>query len=86
MPEWLLIAAVAWNAVVFLLYALDKWAAVKRRRRLRERTLLCCAFFGGSAGALLGMVVCRHKIRKWRFVLGVPVCLVLHAALGYIYI
>ncbi|MFQ9879454.1 MAG: DUF1294 domain-containing protein [Ruminococcus sp.] len=33
------------------------------------------AAIGGSAGALLGMQFFHHKIRKWKFRLGVPLIL-----------
>ena len=35
--------------------------------RIPERTLLIVPFFGGALGALLGMLLFRHKIRKLYF-------------------
>ena len=43
--------------------------------------LLGMAFAGGSIGALLGMVVFRHKIRKNYFSVGVPLILVMQVVL-----
>ena len=39
------------------------------------------AFAGGSVGALLGMVIFRHKIRKNYFAVGVPLILVMQIVL-----
>ena len=36
---------------------------------------------GGAAGALLGMLLVRHKTRKWYFRLTVPVLLAAQVAL-----
>ena len=39
------------------------------------------AFAGGSIGALLGMLVFRHKIRKNYFSVGVPIILMMQVVL-----
>ena len=76
----LLLAAV--NLVAFALYGLDKWKAKRGAWRIPEATLLLVAFLGGSAGALLGMELFRHKTKHWRFKILVPLFLILHIALG----
>ena len=58
--------------VTFLTYANDKRKARKNLWRTPESTLLLLAFIGGAVGALLGMALCRHKIRKAKFYLTVP--------------
>lgn len=70
------------NLVSFALYGLDKLKAKKGLWRIRESTLLLVAALGGSAGALLGMEVFRHKTKQWKFRILVPVFLALHVALG----
>ena len=47
----------------------------KRISTAPEAQLLAVAAIGGSAGALLGMQFFHHKIRKWKFRLGVPLIL-----------
>lgn len=64
------------NAVVFLMYALDKMRSKKRRRRVQESTLLAAAL-AGPFGALAAMRLFRHKTRKIKFLL-VPLFVVLH--------
>lgn len=78
-----LAALFIWNVFVFLLYGLDKWKAVCHRYRISERTLLFAAFLMGAAGGTAGMVVFRHKIRKWKFRLLLPVFLILQLVLLY---
>lgn len=69
------------STLSFLLYGWDKAQAKLHRRRIPEAALLLCALLGGSAGALLGMALFRHKIRKPPFRYGVPLMLAAHAAL-----
>ena len=63
------------NILAFVLWGIDKEKAKKGKWRISESLLLSLALFGGSLGALLGMLVFRHKTQKWQFKLGVPVCL-----------
>ena len=78
---WLLIHAAVLNIAAFLLFGLDKWKAVRGRWRIPESTLLLCAAAGGSIGALLGMKLFHHKVRKMKFYLGIPLMLFLQAVL-----
>ncbi|MGW8201576.1 DUF1294 domain-containing protein [Sphingomonas bisphenolicum] len=55
------------NLVAFALFGMDKRRARLGLRRLSERTLLLWALAGGSAGALVGRRLFRHKTRKQPF-------------------
>ena len=55
---------------------------LKGRWRIPEKTLLLFAAAGGSPGALAGMFVFHHKIRKPLFYLGVPLILLLQIGVG----
>lgn len=67
------------NIVTFLKYGWDKYKAVQNQRskkayrRTPEKELIVLAVAGGSLGAILGMLMFRHKIRKPQFYIGVPV-------------
>ncbi|MGM9614446.1 MAG: DUF1294 domain-containing protein [Oscillospiraceae bacterium] len=63
------------NLAAFALYGLDKYRAKRGRWRIPEATLILIAVIGGSIGALGGMYLFRHKTRKPRFSVGVPVIL-----------
>ena len=63
---------IAINLLTFLLYGLDKYKAIRREWRIPERALLIMAFVGGAFGALSAMRIFRHKTRKGRFRLMIP--------------
>lgn len=69
------------NVITFLAMLIDKKKAEKGRWRIKESTLLTLALIGGSIGEVLGMYVFRHKTKKPRFFIGVPVMLVLQIIL-----
>lgn len=64
------------NVITFALYGIDKWKAVTRQWRVSEKKLIGLALIGGSVGAVIGMTVFHHKVRKWYFKLGIPAILV----------
>ena len=65
-----------------LLFGWDKLMAKAGRSRIPEAALLGAAFFGGGTGALLGMLLFRHKIRKAPFPVLIPLFFLLQAALA----
>ena len=67
MFEAFVLYVLAINGATFGAFALDKRAAERRAWRVPERRLLTLAAFGGSAGALLGQQLLRHKTRKAPF-------------------
>lgn len=69
--------AAGWNFFVLLLYGFDKLAAIRGARRVREAVLLLCSFLCGGIGAIMGMVLFRHKTNKMKFRLAVPLSLLL---------
>lgn len=76
---WIWLAVI--NPIAAVVTAADKRAAIRHRWRVPERTLLALALVGGAAGEWLAMLVCRHKTRKAKFYLGVPLMLAFHIAL-----
>ena len=71
------------NALALLLMLADKQRAKKLRWRIPESVLLASAALGGSLGALLGMWLFRHKTRKAKFFVTVPLLLAAQCALLY---
>jgi uncharacterized membrane protein YsdA (DUF1294 family) len=53
--------------LAFLMFRLDKRAAMARSRRIPERTLLGLAAIGGGLGAVAAQQMLRHKTRKEPF-------------------
>lgn len=70
------------NAVSFFLMLADKTRAKKKLRRVPEAVLFLTAWIGGSLGIWLGMYLCRHKTRHIKFVIGIPLILVLQIVIG----
>jgi uncharacterized membrane protein YsdA (DUF1294 family) len=66
-----------------MLFGFDKVNAIKRRWRVPEIALLSGAALFGSFGALLGMFLFRHKIRKPLFFVGIPLLLIVQVVMLY---
>lgn len=60
---------------------IDKYRVSRKKRRIPERWLLIAGFLGGSLGIWIGMRLFRHKKRKRRFYIGIPVMILIHAIL-----
>ncbi|MDD3339748.1 MAG: DUF1294 domain-containing protein [Lachnospiraceae bacterium] len=73
------------NLAAFSMYGIDKQKAIRHQWRISEAALIGVAVLGGGIGAFLGMRIFRHKTKHVKFVLGVPVCILLWAA-GIAYI
>lgn len=73
------------NLLTFFMFFADKRKAVKHRRRIPENTLLMLSFFGGSVGAVMGMLIFRHKISKKIFLIKFFGVLTLQAILMVIF-
>ena len=58
--------------VAFILFGVDKLLARMRMCRVPESFLLAVSFLAGATGALLAMMLFRHKTRKRLFVFAVP--------------
>ena len=69
------------NFITWIAYGLDKGRAKSGKWRIPERTLLLLALIGGSLGALAGMILFRHKTRKPKFFVSVPVMFVVHCVI-----
>ena len=73
------------NALGLIIMHYDKYLAKNNLWRIPEKTLLGVAVIGGSLGCILGMYSARHKTRKPKFSLGLPVIFIIQLfALKYI--
>lgn len=66
------------NVFEFIMMGLDKLLAIKHKNRIPEITLITLSMIGGSIGAILGMLIFRHKTKKWKFKLLFTIFLIIH--------
>ena len=71
------------NTITFLVYGYDKSLAKNNKWRISENSLLLLAFLCGSIGAILAMVIFRHKTTKKSFY--IPVILILLIQIGLVW-
>ena len=60
---------------------IDKWKAKNNRWRINENTLFIFTILGGGIGSLSGMYIFRHKTKKKKFIIGIPVIIILEILL-----
>lgn len=75
---WLYLAVVSVISVVLTVY--DKAAAKAGRWRVPEATLMTVGLFGGAAAEFIMMKLIRHKTKHKKFMIGLPLEIVLHIA------
>lgn len=64
---WVAAYYLSLSLACFVVYAVDKSAAVAARWRVPENTLLLLGFAGGWPGAIVAQQVLRHKTKKVSF-------------------
>ncbi len=67
-----LISFYVMSFLTFGVFAYDKHQALFEKRRIPELVLLLLAFLGGAFGALVSMILFRHKTHKPLFLILVP--------------
>jgi len=73
----------------FLLYAYDKFKALKNSRdvrRISENKLLFSSLIGGTIGSIISMFLFRHKIKKISFLVKLILVIVIQTVIIYLYI
>ena len=67
----------------------DKIKSKSNKRRIKESTLLWFGFLGGAGIMYLTMKIIRHKTRKKKFMITLPIFFVIHilmaVAIFYLY-
>ncbi len=83
--KYLIFYIIIINFISLLIYGIDKWLAKKNKYRVSERILFILSFFGGALGALLGMLLFRHKTKKIYFYIWNIIMLVMWSYIIYRY-
>ena len=78
------LAIISLVSIVVCIY--DKKISKKNRVELRtpEKTLLLLSALGGSVAMLITMLLIRHKTKHVKFMLGIPLIMVVQAAAVYL--
>ena len=69
------------NLISAMVCIYDKFAAIKGRRRISEKALFLLSTLGGSPFMFITMKLIRHKTKHKRFMLGLPLIMLLQTAL-----
>lgn len=64
------------SLIAVIMTVSDKFRAKKHRRRIAEKTLFGTAVLGGSAAMYLTMLAVRHKTKHKRFMIGLPLIMI----------
>ncbi len=75
--DYILIYLGVINIIGIILCIKDKYAAKKGKWRVKENTFITLCLFGGSLGIYLCMKVIRHKTKHKKFMIGIPLIMVL---------
>jgi len=70
---------------IFVMYS-DKNKSQKKRWRTPESTLFTIAFAFGALGIFMGMRLFRHKTKHNKFVIGIPLMLIVQLIIFFTYI
>lgn len=84
MPEFIyiyLIYLCIVNLIAFFIFGIDKLKAKRDSYRISEKTLITICAVGGALGGLLGMMIFHHKTSKPKFVITVPLFVLIYGAL-----
>ncbi len=73
------IAVISVIAIIITVY--DKAASKSKKQRISEKALMAIGFFGGATAMYAAMQVIRHKTQHKKFMIGLPLFIVIHIAI-----
>lgn len=71
------------NLVSIIVTISDKRRSIKNKWRIKEKTLITLSLLGGSVSMYITMRLIRHKTKHLKFMIGIPVIIVLQCVLIY---
>ena len=90
MPEFIYIPCIIYLAIISIVSMIicmyDKIISKKNDVRLRipESVLLIFSALGGSVAMFITMLIIRHKTKHVKFMLGIPIIIIVQVALGIV--
>jgi uncharacterized membrane protein YsdA (DUF1294 family) len=80
--KYVVLYLIAINVIGFIAMGVDKRKAKRMEWRIPEKTLFLITLFGGGVGTIAGMYTFRHKTKKLKFTIGLPVILITEIICG----
>ncbi|MBQ7595200.1 MAG: DUF1294 domain-containing protein [Clostridia bacterium] len=77
-PVCIYLAIISIITVIITIY--DKSAAKRNKRRVSEASLMLLGLAGGALAELITMKIIRHKTKHPKFMIGLPVEIIIHIA------
>ncbi len=74
--QYLIYYLITINLIGLITMYIDKKKAIKNKWRIKESILFIIALIGGSLGSIIGMKVFRHKTKKAKFTIGIPLIII----------
>lgn len=78
LPAWLILISL----ISIIVTVSDKVRAKRGANRVPEATLIFLSMLGGSFAMLITMLIIRHKTKHPKFMVGIPVIILLQAVAG----
>lgn len=78
LPGWLILISL----ISIIVTVADKVKAKSGSQRVPEATLMLLSVLGGSFAMLVTMLIIRHKTKHPKFMVGIPVILLLQVVAG----
>ncbi|MHB1393376.1 MAG: DUF1294 domain-containing protein [Clostridia bacterium] len=79
----LIIYIILINLIAFVIMGIDKGKAKARKRRISEDSMFIAALLGGALGAKLGMSLFNHKTKHKKFIIGIPIIIIMNFSLFF---
>lgn len=79
--EIVIVYIVAISVMATILTILDKWKAKHNKWRIPENTLMLVGLLGGALAMYITMKTIRHKTLHKKFMIGLPLEILLHCIL-----
>lgn len=79
--KYILIYSVIVSVIAIAVTVYDKIASKTSATRVSEKALMSIGLLGGASAMLITMLIIRHKTRHIKFMLGLPLEILLHTGI-----
>lgn len=86
MNYYIFVYLIAVSLISVSITVYDKKAAKKGKRRIPEKVLMLFSALGGSIAMLITMKKIRHKTKHKKFMIGIPILIILQAIILFSYL